>query len=50
MPKQIYIKRYVTNKRILALLCNFKFDLEHRLAVVFENGKFKEVEPQDIIL
>lgn len=49
-PKQIYIKRSVTKKKIAGLLCNFKFDLEHGIAVYIEEGKAVKVGPQDIIL
>lgn len=49
-PKQIYIKRSVTNKKIAGLLCNFKFDIEHGLAVYIEDGKVTKVGSQDIIL
>lgn len=49
-PKQLYIKRSVTEKKIAGLLCNFKFDNEHGLAVYIENGEVTKVGPQDIIL
>ena len=49
-PKQLYIKRSVTKKRIAGLLCNFKFDIEHGLAVYIEEGKVSKVDSQDIIL
>jgi len=34
----------------VAIMCNCKFDMEHGIAVVFENGQFKKVGQQDIIL
>lgn len=34
----------------LALMCNYKFDPEHGIAIVFENGKYKEIGEQDIIV
>ncbi len=49
IPKMIYIPREEKH-RICALLCDFKFDMEHGLALVFENEKFKEVISQDDIL
>lgn len=49
-PKQIYIKRSVTNKRIAGLLCSFRFDTENGLAVYIEEGKVIKVGTQDIIL
>ena len=54
------IFRYVIPKRILipksdessifAVMCNFKLDMEHGIAVVFENNEFKAAGAQDIIL
>ncbi len=49
IPKIIYIPK-IEEKRQVALLCDFKFDIEHGLAVLFENEKFKEVLLQDGIL
>ncbi len=49
IPKSVLIPRE-NDKRIAALMCNYKFDMEHGMAVVFENEKFKAVGPQDIIL
>lgn len=48
MPKSIFIPR--TEKKVVAIICNFKYDMENGIAVVFEEGKFKEIGPQDIIL
>lgn len=49
MPKSILITRN-ENAREFAIMCNYKFDMEHGLAVVFENEKYKEVGSEDIIL
>jgi len=49
MPKSILVSRTNT-KRVFAVMCNYKFDMEHGIAVVFENEKFKDAGPQDIIL
>ena len=38
------------HKRVFALMCNYIFDMEHGLALIFENEQFKEMGPQDIIL
>jgi hypothetical protein len=37
-------------KNICAIMCNFKFDMEHGMAIVFEGGKFKEIGAEDIDL
>lgn len=49
MPDNIYIKRS-KEKHIAALMCNYKFDLEHGIALVFENEKLTQIGTQDIIL
>ena len=49
IPKSILIPRE-NDTRVVALMCNYKFDMEHGLAIVFENEKYKTVGPQDIIL
>ena len=49
-PKQLYIKRSTSGNKIAGLLCDFKFDMEHGLAVYIENGVVTKVGPQDIIL
>ena len=48
IPHYIYVKR--DDKPKIALMCKYKYDLEHGLAIVFhQNGKI-EVGLQDIIL
>lgn len=49
MPKSIFIP-HTKKHRTVAIMCNYKFDMEHGIAVVFENGKFKKVGMQDIVL
>lgn len=49
MPKSIFVP-HTKKQRIAAIMCNYKFDMEHGIAVVFENGKFKKVGSQDIVL
>ena len=46
MPESIYVKR---DGRV-ALICRYKFDAEHGIAVVFNGGKLEEVGSQDIIM
>ena len=48
IPKSISVPK--SKKRVLALMCNFKFDMEHGLAIIFEDEKLKEVGPQDLVL
>lgn len=49
MPKSIFVP-HSTKSSVIAIMCNYKFDTEHGIAVVFENGKYKEIGAQDIIL
>ena len=49
MPKSIFVP-HSKKRRTVAIMCNYKFDMEHGIAVVFENGQFKKVGPQDIVL
>lgn len=48
IPKSIYLPE--SEKRVVAVLCDYKFDMEHGIAVIFENEKLKEIGSQDIIL
>ena len=48
MPRSVFFPQ--DKKRVAAILCDYKFDMENGLAVVFENEVFREVGPQDIIL
>lgn len=49
VPKSIFVP-HRNKSPLIAIMCNYKFDTEHGIAVVFENGKYKEVGGQDIIL
>lgn len=45
MPNSIYVKRD-EKEGVIALLCDYKFDIEHGIAIVFSNGRFKEIAGQ----
>ncbi len=49
IPTSIFIKRTKKNK-VAAIMCNYKFDIEHGLAIVYENNQFINIVPQDNIL
>lgn len=49
MPKYLYVIRNM-DKHIVSVMCNYKFDQENGIAVVFENEKFYKIGKQDIIL
>ena len=48
MPTSVFIKR-TKEKNVVALMCDYRFDEEHGIAVVFEDEKFKKIGPQEII-
>lgn len=35
----LYVPR--TDKRVIAVICNFKFDIENGIAVVYKNERFE---------
>lgn len=49
MPKSIYVIRD-KEKRSIALMCDYKFDLEHGIAIVYEDEKFVKIVEQDAVL
>ena len=49
MPKSILIPR-TDDENVFAVMCNFKFDMEHGIALIYENEVLKEIGPQDLIL
>ena len=49
MPRSILVPRTETSS-VFAILCNFKFDMEHGIAIIFEDGKYKKTGSQDLIL
>ncbi len=49
IPQNIYVLR-TEEYRVVALMCAYKFDLEHGLAIVFENECLKDIGTQDLVL
>ena len=49
MPRYLFLPK-VQKRRTVALMCDYRFDPEHGLALVFENEKLKEIGSQDLIL
>lgn len=49
-PRSIYVKRPRNCEHIIALLCDYKYDLDNGIAIVFKNEQLKEIGEQDIIL
>lgn len=48
VPQAIFVSR--SSDRVIGLMCAYKFDMEHGLAVVFRNESYTETGPQDIII
>lgn len=49
IPKALYVVRNKDEKRTVAIMCNFKFDMEHGIAIVFENESFSAIGEQGLI-
>lgn len=49
MPKKVFIPHSKKTPKV-AIMCNYKFDMEHGIAVIFEDGKFHGVDTQDAVL
>ncbi len=49
IPKTIYVIRSSENREI-ALLCDYRFDIEHGIAILFKNEKFVKICSQDEVL
>lgn len=49
IPISIFIPKCNNENRVV-LLCNYKFDIEHGLAVIFENNHFVSIVSQDDVL
>lgn len=49
IPVSLYIKRD-TEKRIVAIMCDYTFDMEHGLALIFENEEFMRIGTQSAVL
>lgn len=49
MLKYLFIPQGV-KRRTIALMCDYRFDPEHGIALVFENEKLATIGSQDVIL
>lgn len=47
-PMEIYVPRE-KKKKVIGVMCAYKLDMEHGLALVFENNMFKKIGAQDIL-
>lgn len=48
MPKSFYVPN--AEKRVVVLFCDFKYDLENGIALIFEDEKLKKIGPEDLAL
>lgn len=49
IPTTLYVLQS-EKPRVISLLCEYRFDSEHGIALRFENEKLAEIGPQDIAL
>ena len=49
MPEAIYVERN-EKKHVISLLCNYRFDEEHGIALTYENEKLVHIGTQDDVL
>lgn len=49
IPKAIYVPQ-VEGHKIIAVMCYYKLDMEHGLAIVFEDNKLKKIGEEGIVL
>lgn len=50
IPQTLFVQRTKNNARVVGVMCAFKLDLEHGMAIVFKNEKFDQIGAQDVIL
>jgi hypothetical protein len=50
IPHAVYVQRNPENEHVAGLICRYKFDPEHGLAVVFRNEQFDDIGGEGIIL
>ena len=48
IPVSIFVKRD-EKKHVVAVMCNYKFDIEHGIALLFVNEKLVQIGSQDIV-
>lgn len=49
IPKALFVVREKSQTRTVAVMCNFKFDMEHGMAIVFRNESFSDIGEEGII-
>lgn len=48
VPKSLFVMR--KPKGCVAIMCDFRFDLEHGIAIVLKNGKLDKITDQDSVI
>lgn len=49
-PQSLYVQRTKDESHVVGLMCAYKFDSEHGMAIRFKDGVLQEIGTQDIIL
>lgn len=50
VPKTIYVSKEPSKKKVIGILCHFRFDDENGLAIKYINGQVAEIGGEQIIL
>ena len=50
VPKTLFVSKDPSNKKVIGLICHFKFDDENNIAIKYVNGKVVGVGGEQIIL
>ena len=48
VPRSIFVMRKPTGA--IALLCDFRFDIEHGIAIVFKDGRLNKITTQNAVM
>ena len=49
IPRSLFVSDE-GKRRVVALMCDYRFDPEHGIAIVFENEALKTIDLQDVVL
>lgn len=50
IPQALFVQRTKDDSHVVGVMCAFKLDLEHGLAIVFKNEQFDQIGTQDVVL
>lgn len=50
VPKTVYVSKDPSKKKVIGLLCHFKFDDEDGIAIKYVDGKVRDIGGEQIVL